>query len=140
MVPQVYWVYAIFHVIVFKQYSCLLTLRDIRIYCLYPIILRYRPMILKTLKDFGAAIREARKAKGMTQAALAVRLGTTQDWISQLETGRLDNPGLGTVLRLAAVIDLDFHTAEEPQLASQQDFDTGDLATDEPSFVKGPAR
>ena len=97
-------------------------------------------MILKTLKDFGAAIREARKAKGMTQAALAVRLGTTQDWISQLETGRLDNPGLGTVLRLAAVIDLDFHTAEEPQLASQQDFDTGDLATDEPSFVKGPAR
>jgi HTH-type transcriptional regulator/antitoxin HipB len=97
-------------------------------------------MILKTLKDFGAAIREARKSKAMTQATLATKLGTNQDWISNLETGRLENPSLGTILRAFSILGVELHAGNEPQPVSEEHFDTGDLATNEPSFLKGPGR
>ena len=37
---------------------------------------------------FGNHIKELRKAKGMSQAELAKRVGTTQNTISSLETGQ----------------------------------------------------
>jgi transcriptional regulator with XRE-family HTH domain len=49
----------------------------------------------------GQAIRHARRDVGMTQAALADRLGTSAPYVSSVETGRANL----TVGQLAAVAD-----------------------------------
>lgn len=52
---------------------------------------------------FGDAMREARRAAGLTQVQLADRLGMQQADISRLELGRAD-PRLTTLMRLAVVL------------------------------------
>ena len=49
---------------------------------------------------FGAAVRELRERKDLSQSALAERLGTSQPTLSALEHGQR-NPGLDAVFRLA---------------------------------------
>lgn len=39
-------------------------------------------------EDLGRAVRHARVTAGLTQVELAARLGVTQRWLSELETGR----------------------------------------------------
>lgn len=39
-------------------------------------------------EDLGRAVRHARRRAGLSQAALAERLGVTQRWLSELETGK----------------------------------------------------
>lgn len=97
-------------------------------------------MILKTIKDLGLAAKEARRQRNLTQKQLADKLGTNQEWISQFETGRLENPSLGTVLKAFAILGVDLNTATNRGTAPDESFDTGDLALDEPSFVRGPGR
>ena len=97
-------------------------------------------MILKTLKDFGLAIREARKSKHLTQTQLAEKLGTNQEWISNLETGRIENPSLGTILRALSILQVSLKADTHPCPVPDQTFDTGDLALEKPSFLKGPRR
>jgi HTH-type transcriptional regulator/antitoxin HipB len=97
-------------------------------------------MILKTLKDFGAAIKDARKSAPMTQATLAAKLGTSQEWISNLERGRLENPGLGTILRAFSILGIELNAGSPAHSPSSEPFDTGDLAIDRPTFLKGPGR
>ncbi|WP_164935207.1 helix-turn-helix domain-containing protein [Bradyrhizobium zhanjiangense] len=97
-------------------------------------------MILKTVSDLGLAVREARHRQKLTQKQLAQTLGTTQEWISQFETGRLENPSLGTVLKAFATLEIDLHPDSVPGSLRNDDLDTGDLALDEPSFLKGRRR
>lgn len=51
-------------------------------------------------------IMQIRKAKGITQAALADRSGMTQQQIARLENGSVD-PRLGTLRRIADALDCD---------------------------------
>jgi HTH-type transcriptional regulator / antitoxin HipB len=97
-------------------------------------------MILKTIKDFGLALREARRSKKLTQSQLAEKLGTNQEWISHLETGRIENPSLGTILRAFAALGVNLNADTSYRFAPDESLDTGDLALDEPSFLKGPGR
>ncbi|UQR61611.1 helix-turn-helix domain-containing protein [Bradyrhizobium sp. C-145] len=97
-------------------------------------------MILKTISDLGLAVREARRRRKLTQKQLAQTLGTTQEWISQFETGRLENPSLGTVLKAFATLGIDLNIDSVPGSLQNNDLDTGDLALDEPSFLKGRRR
>ncbi|WP_456709165.1 helix-turn-helix transcriptional regulator [Bradyrhizobium sp. USDA 4452] len=97
-------------------------------------------MILKTISDAGLAVREARHRRKLTQKQLAQMLGTTQEWISQFETGRLENPSLGTVLNAFATLGIDLNIDSLPGSARNDDLDTGDLALDKPSFLKGRRR
>jgi len=98
-------------------------------------------MMLKTMRDFGLAIRDARKSKHLTQAQLATKLGTHQDWISNLETGRLENPSFGTILRALGVLGIQLNTDLGQRLGQDDSsFDTGDLALDEPAFLHRPSR
>lgn len=53
-------------------------------------------------------IRQARKHRGLTQAELAQRLGTTQSAIGRLESGQLD-PRMETVLSAVRACELDLH-------------------------------
>ena len=51
--------------------------------------------------DAGAAVRRARRAKGLTQRQLAVRTGISQPGIARIESGRI-TPRVDTLDRLLA--------------------------------------
>lgn len=44
-------------------------------------------MRVQTVRDLGAAVRTARRARGLTQADLANRLRVSRDWVVRLEQG-----------------------------------------------------
>ncbi len=62
--------------------------------------------MLTTVRDLGAAVRAARRAAGLSQAALAARADVSRQWLSRLETG--SNPGaeLRKVLDVLTVLGL----------------------------------
>jgi HTH-type transcriptional regulator / antitoxin HipB len=95
-------------------------------------------MLMKTLRDFGAVIRDARKAKGLTQTDLAKKLGIRQDWISNIEGGRIGNPSLGTVLQVCAVLDIEIRADRVSK--APVSVRLGDLATDDPPFRRRSRR
>lgn len=62
--------------------------------------------MLTTVRDLGAAVRDARRRAGLSQQAVADRARVPRQWVSRLETG--SNPGaeLWKVLDLLAALDL----------------------------------
>lgn len=56
-----------------------------------------------SVKQAGIALKELRKAKGMTQLDLARQSGAAQSSISDIETGAVV-PGLDTYMRLLTVL------------------------------------
>ena len=54
---------------------------------------------------FGAAVRQLREQRGLSQSALAKLLGTSQPTLSALEHGQR-NPGLDALFRLAEQLDV----------------------------------
>lgn len=71
--------------------------------------------MLTTVRDLGAALREARRAAGLSQEALAERAGVSRQWLSRLETG--SNPGaeLRKVLDVLAALGLTVRLGPSPQ-------------------------
>ena len=57
---------------------------------------------------FGIAerVRQAREGRGMTQAELAARIGSTQPALARLEAGGV-TPNLGTLHRIAEALGLE---------------------------------
>jgi DNA-binding XRE family transcriptional regulator len=53
--------------------------------------------------SIGLLIRDTRKKGGFTQKALAERMGISQQVISRLEKGEVDNPTIDTLSRIADV-------------------------------------
>ncbi len=43
---------------------------------------------VRTPQDLGRAVRHARRTAGLSQRALAERLGVSQRWLTELETGK----------------------------------------------------
>lgn len=62
-------------------------------------------MNIRRPNDLGAAVKEARRKRGMNQTEFAARLEVNRESVSRLETG---DPGitLGIVLRALAVLGL----------------------------------
>ena len=60
-------------------------------------------MPIRTVKDLGAAIRQARKRRGLTQTQLATLLGIRQAGISDMERGST-GVAVGTILRTLAAL------------------------------------
>lgn len=65
----------------------------------------------------GASLRALRKARGLTLAELALAVGRSQGWISQLERG-ISDASISDLRRIAAVLDvptgLFFHNDDAP--------------------------
>ena len=61
-------------------------------------------MIVTTLSK---TIAERRKKLGITQVDLATRAGTSQGYISDLENGKIVNPTIGTLLKIATILNLE---------------------------------
>jgi len=62
---------------------------------------------VRTPKQIGSVLRAERRARGMTQGALASRAGLRQELVSKIETG---NPGtsIGAICALLAALDIEF--------------------------------
>jgi predicted nucleotidyltransferase len=67
---------------------------------------------------FRRALIAARRAAGLTQAALAAKVGTTQSAIARLESGAI-TPTVETLCRLADVLGLYFEIAPRGGLAAR---------------------
>lgn len=63
------------------------------------------------MRKLLTALREARLRKGLSQAEVAARTGTTQSAIARLESGASD-PRLSTVQRYAAAVGVQFDTLD----------------------------
>ncbi|WP_323010825.1 helix-turn-helix domain-containing protein [Paracoccus sp. (in: a-proteobacteria)] len=64
--------------------------------------------IARTTKDVGNVLRNARKARKLTQADLARRAGVWQRTISNIETSA-SGAKLDTIFDLLAALDLEIH-------------------------------
>ena len=62
-------------------------------------------MRIEDTRDFGQAVRDARKRKGLTQTQLASLCGCSQRFVSQVERGK-ESAELGKALRLLAAMDV----------------------------------
>jgi HTH-type transcriptional regulator / antitoxin HipB len=80
-------------------------------------------MIIRTPADLGAAIRAGRRALGLGQADLAVRVGVQRQWIIKIESGK-STAEVGLVLRTLNALGLKVEVGE---------------ALDKPASVRPPA-
>ena len=62
------------------------------------------------LTKIGNQVREARKAHGLTQAALAAELGISRATLSLLETGLVQDLGIRKVIRILERLGLELTT------------------------------
>ncbi len=62
--------------------------------------------VIRSNMEFGAAIRLARKSKGMRQVDVAQKASVRQALVSELENGAT-TAKLDTVMRVLAALDLD---------------------------------
>lgn len=58
-------------------------------------------------KSLGEIIAKRRKELGITQVELAGSAETSQGYISDLENGKISNPTIGTILKIATVLNLE---------------------------------
>lgn len=55
---------------------------------------------LTSVRQMAITLRDARIAKGLTQAQLADRIGVSRPWISQFEQGKVLNPSFQRVMAM----------------------------------------
>ena len=55
-------------------------------------------------KRLGSMLKVLRKRQGVSQAALGKRVKVSDAYIAMLETGKLNNPSLATLKRLAKAL------------------------------------
>ena len=55
---------------------------------------------------FGERLRRLRRERRLTQVQLAKQLGTDASYVARLETGKIEDPGLGSLHRLADALDV----------------------------------
>lgn len=62
----------------------------------------------------GEIIVLVREAKGLSQRDLEKTSGVSNALISQIETGKVKDPGFSTIIRLARALDLSIERLAEP--------------------------
>lgn len=64
------------------------------------------------MQEIGAALRAARKKRGLTQAQLAEELGMSRATISGIETGQILEIGIRKVLRMCGSLGVELAVVE----------------------------
>ena len=75
-------------------------------------------MHIRTVRDVGAAVRQARADRRMTQAELAARIGVARDWVVRLERG---HPRLEAQLVLDALDAVGLALTADPEATTEAD-------------------
>jgi len=73
---------------------------------------------LRTARDFGAVLRDARKRAKLDQATLAERIGVSRKWVIDAERGN-SGAAIGTVLKALAAVGVDL-SVEAPSLVQRE--------------------
>lgn len=63
--------------------------------------------------QLAVAVRDARIARGLTQAELAQRVGVSRPWISRFESGHVENAGFERIMKLFEVLDMRMEASYE---------------------------
>jgi HTH-type transcriptional regulator/antitoxin HipB len=79
-------------------------------------------MIVRTARDLGAAVRDARLRQGWTQAELADRIDVSRQWVISLERGKA-SAELGAALRAVAALGMVATLVEAPTRVTGIDLD-----------------
>lgn len=89
-------------------------------------------MLVRNARDLGLRMRDQRLRLGLSQAALAERIGVSRSWVAQVERGNAGAEfGLVLMALSALHLDLDVRATQAPGGASAADDDvewTPDLA------------
>lgn len=63
--------------------------------------------------QLAVAVRDARIARGLTQAELAQQVGVSRPWISRFESGHVENAGFERIMKLFEVLDMRMEVSYE---------------------------
>ena len=84
-------------------------------------------MHITRMDQLGPEIRKARKALGLSQTDLSLATGLSIKFLSQLETGKADNPGFANILditrALGGQVTLDWSEFSSSDAPGQSDGD-----------------
>jgi HTH-type transcriptional regulator / antitoxin HipB len=86
-------------------------------------------MIIRTARDLGVAVRDARLQQGLTQAELADRIDVSRQWVIALERGKA-SAELGIAMRAITALGMVANLIDAPIINSGIDLDRllgGDL-------------
>lgn len=79
---------------------------------------------IASVRDFAIIVRDARLSLKLTQEELSQQTGIPRPWISQLEMGRIDNPGLERCLTLCSALGISMrveYTVQSPIIAWERE-------------------
>jgi HTH-type transcriptional regulator / antitoxin HipB len=79
-------------------------------------------VLVRSARDLGAAVRDARLRRGWTQAELADRIDVSRQWVIALERGKA-TAELGTALRAVAALGLVADLVDAPDRVAGIDLD-----------------
>lgn len=83
---------------------------------------------VRSIRQLAVSLRDARRAAGVTQTELAERTGLSRPWISQLEQGRITNPGIQRIFAICDALGVNISLAYMTTPTEQQP--TGNRNTD----------
>lgn len=73
---------------------------------------------LRTARDFGALLRDARKRAKLDQATLADRIGVSRKWVIDAERGS-SGAAIGTILKALAAVGVEL-AVEAPSVVQRE--------------------
>ena len=79
--------------------------------------------------QLAVAVRDARIARGLTQAELAQRVGVSRPWISRFESGHVENAGFERIMKLFEVLDMRMEVSYETNKSATQSQGDDDSAS-----------
>lgn len=85
-----------------------------------------RSTTITAVKDFSVAVKDARLSRKLSQQELSEQTRIPRPWISQLEQGRIRNPGLDRCLALCKALGISMgaeYSAPVPEQLAGRRFD-----------------
>jgi len=107
---------------------CVLVVDRFRLF--YARAMTHSDRVLQSPVDFGAKLRSARKARGLTQAQAAAMAGVGVRLWNEAEKGKRAQVGLETALRMLRAVGVELRLAEPPATGG---------SVHPPSTVEGPS-
>lgn len=92
-------------------------------------------------RQLAVVVRDARIARGLTQAELAQRVGVSRPWISRFESGHVENAGVERIMKLFEVLDMRMEVSYETNQAASRTQNDGDsVSADDARSADGARR
>ena len=88
-------------------------------------------VFIRTPRDLGAAIRDRRRWRGWSRQELAEKVGTSRQWVNEVEKGKTRTE-IGLVLRTLDALDVTLWLDRDDRTHDEDDgLDTGEIDIDD---------